>query len=128
MKQLITINTKGEVATLEFKNGVDIKQLGSATVRRVTDILWNDLKGVWVIECKQGYAKGEVVSTEFLQANGLLSNGTGIRGALENYPVFKALKYVGFNSYAEAVSFEVRLIQTARRLGKEGLFIDGDLL
>jgi hypothetical protein len=128
MKQLITINTKGEVATLEFKNGVDVKQLGSATVRRVTDILWNDLKGVWVIECKQGYAKGEVVSTQFLEKNGLLSNGTGISAALDCYPFYRESRYVGFNSYAEAVSFEVRLIQTARRLGKEGLFIDGDLL
>ena len=125
MKQIITINNRGEIATLEFKKGVDVKKLGKANVKRITDIVWNDECGLWQIQALQGTLAGNVLTFEQLKSTGIMSD-VELLAVAERLSANHA--ECQFDAYEWAVQFEVMLIQTARRLGMENFFINADLI
>ena len=112
--QVITIGQTGSLLGLRSKKGegVDLRKLGPAKIRRITNIVWADDCQKWFIVWASGMRSGDRVQVPTcLWAVSMES--------LASYET------VFFRDYEDAVSAEVEVIQTLQLAGNYRELISG---
>jgi hypothetical protein len=118
MKQVITIHRDGSISGLQRKpgQGLDLRQLGKAEIRRATEILWNEEEQAWYIHILQGLHATDplgpfhcgIADVSYEEVSALAPSG--VRPAYGG-------GYLLFNEYDEAVKVEIVVLDALRVKG-----------
>lgn len=118
--QLIQIFASGAVRCLQVKRGqgVDIRELGFASIVRSSLIEWTEARQKWEVIFQTGELAGKSLTYGMCQSVGILLPAPERSG--DFHPACSD-EVAGFSDYEDAVAAEVRFIQTTRRAGQEAV-------
>ena len=113
--QVISVKTDGSIKGLQFKtDGLDLRDFGNASIKRVTDIEWCEDAQRWKIRFLQGRLRNRYAD-RFLCA--FLTQGC-------DHVAADGGGLLLFKDYDSAVATEVDLIQAAVKGGKDFYVFD----
>jgi hypothetical protein len=115
--QVISVKADGSITGLQFKSkGLDLRDFGSASIKRATEIEWCENSQRWTIRFLQGQLK-DTYATRYLCTvfNVDLASRKGLK-------VINSVLL--FEDYDNAVAMEVDLIQAIMKQGKGSYVFD----
>ena len=107
MRQVITIHTDGRVSGLQRKEGegLDLRKLGHASIKRASEVLWDEVQQKWSVKITLGKYAGKYITKTMQYA---ISCRTCFID--EDFEETAML----FNEYDEAVSAEIMVLDHIR--------------
>jgi hypothetical protein len=126
MRQVITINDQGHISGLQVKpgRGFDLRQLGTASIKRASEIVWSETHQKWFVHIMSGKYTDTVVTTGFCHMVGydvLNDPDTSYKSDLyvisteENSEACSNLPFcIFFDNYEDAVTLEIAVLDHIR--------------
>lgn len=117
--QVITIRPDGSIVGLDHKKkGLDLRQFGKASIRRISVVEWDeDLQG-WFVQFSEGpYAGRRLHSGDLINLDrNLLLSYVG-RYVLVEREAYGAMPLI-FSDYEDGVAMEVAVVQALQLAGR----------
>lgn len=117
-QQVITITADGTVSGLQRKpgQGIDLRKLGPANIKRASLIEWDDERQAWYIDVLQEAGKGVVTGTSYMDAR------PSCPAIIDYAPSYRGIKdqddVLYFDEYDDAVKVEVAYLDALRLKGQ----------
>lgn len=112
--QVITIGPDGSLRGLVQKGKLDFRAFGSASIKRITEILWDEAQQRWCVHFLLGVYAGTRLTEAMAQPFGVVDALKALDG--ESSGRGAAVFY--FPEYDNAVQAEVAFINAARLAGQ----------
>lgn len=104
---VVTVGPCGDLHTLQKSGGLDLRSLGVASIRRISEVAWHEGRQVWFVQFLTGPLQGRKVDA-----------ADAARYSAEHSAEDTAGGFLGFREYADAVALEVAIVEAAQRKGE----------
>ena len=106
-RQVISFHATGIVSGLQRKpgEGLDLRSLGTADIRRASEVLWDQTTQKWYVKITLGKYKGIVITNRMREA-------ASTHTILANIDTYTA--HALFTEYDDAVSAEIAVLDHIR--------------